>query len=268
MDASATAYRVTLRKGDPVIGIVEVREPSGDLAVREVHGASCDEVAGALELVVAMDFEAHRAVADAVASPTAGTAAHGASLSPVAPDKDIAEQRASGRSRTPGRRFSVTAGVGASGAFVGPQLAVDGEVVPAGGEQGVSFRLDARLGASLAWASVDNRLGDAAQFRRASGFLDLCVVRLAWGSLSAAACVRAEGGALHGSGSQQTTRPWWAAGALGTARWRLGSRAFVQAEAGAAAPLVHDRFLLDGDVVYAVPAVAVIGGAALGTHFP
>jgi hypothetical protein len=132
----------------------------------------------------------------------------------------------------------------------------------------VSPVVDVRLGASLAWASFGDALGNSAQLRRTSGFLDLCVARLGWGPFSAAACARAEGGALHGSGSLDATRPWWALGALGTARWGLGTRAFVQAEAGVAAPVVRDRFFLDGAVVYVAPRVDAIGSAALGVRFP
>jgi hypothetical protein len=266
-DLQATTYRVTLRSGDEPRGRVESRDPSGAPIVQELHGATCGEVADALALVVALAIDAQAAFASPPT--TAPPPPPPLARSPPSARPELPSNRPAGfTSRASRWAISSTVGVGITGPFVGPEAFVEGSLIPAAGDRGLSLLLDARIGASFAWSRAGNSFGDVAKLTRASALLDLCPLRLASGRFAASGCARGEAGALTGSGgSLQTTRPSLAAGAIIVAHWTFWDPVFVQLKGGAVVPFLRDRFLLDGIVVYTVSPVDALGSIALGARF-
>ena len=271
-DPLATTYRITLRSGDESRGQVESREPSGAPIVQALHGPTCDEVADALALVLALALDTR--AEDARAADASALTAAPLPSPPVArvpasaPRERAPDQPVDFRSRPPRWAISSTAGVGVTGPFFGPEAFLEASLVPASGDRSLSLLLDARLGASYRWSRAGNAFGDVAHLTRTSALLDLCPLRLASGRFEASACARGEAGALAGSGgSLDRTRSYLAVGALVVAHWTLWDRVFAQVEGGAVAPLVRDRFLLDGIVVYAVSPVDALGSVSAGVRF-
>jgi hypothetical protein len=260
-DPRATTYRVTLRSGDESTGRVESRDASGAPIVQELHGTTCGEVADALALVVALELDAR--AADAAVPPSS------LASSPASAPRELPSDRPVGLTpRTSRWAISSTVGFGVTGPFVGPEAFLETALVPAAGDHGFSVLFEARLGASFTWSRIGDSFGDVAQFARTSALLDLCPLRLASGRLVASACARGEAGTLAASGgSLQTTRPSFAGGALVVAHWTLWDPVFVQLEGGAVVPFAHDRFLLDGFVVYPVSPVDALGTVAVGARF-
>jgi hypothetical protein len=75
-------------------------------------------------------------------------------------------------------------------------------------------------------------------------------------------------GALTASGgSQQRPRPSPAGGTLVVAHWTFWGPVFVQLDGGAVFPFLHDRFRLDGFVVYTVSPVDALGSVSVGARF-
>jgi len=266
VEPQATTYRVTLRSGGESTGRVERREPSGEPIVQELHGRTCDEVADALALVIALAIDARTVDAN---PRTAGPSPPPTVPSPAPTHREVPSYRAAGPMFAASTSaISSTVGVGVSGPFVGPEAFLEAVLAPATGNRGISLVLDARLGASFNWSMARDSFGDVAQFTRVSAVLDLCPLRLVSGRLVASACARGEAGALRASGgSLDTSRPALAAGALVVARWTLWNPVFVQLEGGVVVPFVRDRFLLDGIVVYAVSRADALGAVAVGARF-
>ncbi len=262
----AMTYRVTLRSGDGSTGRVASRESSGAPIVQELHGAGCGEVSDALALVVALAIDGRTADASAV---TAAPPRRALASSPASAPVEVAADPPVGLGAHVSRwTISSTVGVGVNGPFVGPEAFVEMSRVRAAGDHGISFLLDARLGASFGWSAAGDSFGDVAQFTRASALLDVCPLRVATGRLAASACARGEAGAISGSGgSIQSMRPSVAGGALVVAQWTLWRPVFVQLGAGAVVPFLHDRFLLDGIAVYTVSPVDALGSLAVGARF-
>jgi hypothetical protein len=280
--AADRAYRVTLRSGNPATGRVETAAPDGSWVPRELSGRSCAEVADALELVVTLDLDVQTPpsplppltqtqvpVTPPVTRPPPGP--------PVIAVESRVLRDAPARRRWPGELYT-SVGMGANAGvtpnvLLGPEAFIEARLGPLT-THALAMALDARLGFSLGFSSVEGPGGDAARFTQTIGLLDLCPVHLASGRFDASACMRAEAGAVQSSGvgmqvSLQTTRPWLGAGALVLGRWEPVRPFFVQVEGGAVAGLVRDTFVFDDGQtpVYAVPAVGPVGAASVGARF-
>jgi hypothetical protein len=202
-------------------------------AVRDVRGATCDEVVAAIALVAALAIE------EQAPKPEPRV------VTPVVPD--------------PERRWRLAAG-GGVGMFTGmaPTARMGAPIfLEAAREHGPQLRLAFDL------TTRDDVIDDAGStsFRWTAGRIDGCPFVWERGAFELAPCLGLELGVTNARGvdvamAAASDRPWITPAAILRLGVRFG-RATVAAEGSVGAPLVRDRFLIGPDVtVYQVPAIA------------
>lgn len=268
-------------------GDVRITRGGRTFAQRKVTGASCDEVTQALSLVVALAFDPAARVdlppepahddappAPAPAPATAAAAPAPAIIAPLAAPRP-AERPDVDRAPHPRWRFGIAGhatalGVAAPGATLGYGGFVDLERDAAG--LSPSFRAGLlRSDGSVASSSPGIGADITWTLARAS----VCPFRVDLvRSVSLRPCAGVDAGSMaaHPTGlaaGRDRARPWVAASAAVRLAWSPVRAAFVEAEAGAAAPFVRDELAVDPTVsLYRAPSLVGAAQFAAGVRFP
>lgn len=246
----------TFRTGGGVRGQLTVRNPDGDLSVREVPGTDCQEVASAMALIAAL-----------MVDPLAGGPQHASvkgksaalATAPPAATPTLwslrAEQRLTLRSA------------------IAPQLAWG---------QGLGLMVTRESGAlrpSLALSVLASRATavaehGAAELDWAAGQLTLCPVGRRPGQRwDVRACAALQLGRLRGRGFQTANRGTksivWSSAALELqARYQLLEPLWLGLELGLSKPFTRERFyLLPEETLHRVPAWGWNAGLGVGVRF-
>lgn len=273
--AVSIAVRIGASPGAPVAGRLEIREPDGTRQERAVESATCDEVAKALALVVALYLDPDATIAPEPPAPPPP---------PPTPPRRSAEPPPPAPP-PPARGYAVGIGAGAAVGLLGglaPAVAplgrLFGEVTvarPNEGSGGLASRLrpSARLSFDAATATGDVAAGTQRYFLFA-GSLRLCPLDVrAEGTLHLGPCGGLQGGVHRGvsegvPNARAQDKPWLAPSATVHASLSVAERVTVELEAGAVFPLVHTRFFLGPDVtLWKVPAVTGTANAAMTVWF-
>jgi hypothetical protein len=272
-------------------GRVTIQDRDGRQLRRDVTGASCEEVADVLALVVALAIDPHATLAPRTpqSAPTASGSAQenapspSATPAPVAPTASAApdappvheEARQSIARDRASRTFFLAAGAGASGrSGVTPAVLFGSHVF-----------VEARV-ATDTWSALRLRLsfertasgmldvdGGGARFTWTAARADTCVAGWRKGSASISPCFGAEAGTLEAAGSnidhaRGATRPWLAIGPLVRAAWRLVDPLYLAFDVSAHAALVRPQFFFEPNAtVYDVPLFGAGAGLSLGAFF-
>lgn len=261
-------------------GQIEFIDVDGSSARRSVAGATCDEVASSLALIMALSIDdrvAQTAARDQEPSPSPPPAAVSA------PTKETAPALAASGTTRPAPpepralhlrwQFGLNAGVLN---WVSPSVApMFGGFAELGvREHGGALRLsafDARQTAVV-------RTGAEAHF--ATDWLRLELCPLAFGvapHVALSPCVAFDGGVLsaRASGSalvrKTSSAQFWAAGvALARLSWEIKGRFVLGLDGELAVPLVRKDFVLNNPrtTVFQVPTVGVGAKAGVGVRFP
>lgn len=249
----------TFRERDGVRGQLTVRKPDGDLSVREVPGASCEEVESAMALIAALMVDPLATGAPVRQRPRspAGPSAP-AERAPVAP--------------TPPWSLRVEHRLIAQSA-VAPRVAWGqaGRLVLT--RESGSWRPSLGLAAHFARATRSAPTGSA-ELEWAAAQLSLCPAEARPGSRwELRACAALQLGRLRGLGFQ-TERPaaqaifWSAAGAQLEGRFELVGPLWLGWEGALTFPFTRERFYLDpGQTLHRVPAWAASAGLGMGLCF-
>ena len=234
-------------RGDHYVGTLAVEDGGARAADRTLTAPRCDDLVGALALVVALAIDPQ------------------AIFAPEAPPVDAPPVTPAPRPRW------------GFGAEVRGHVA--GGVTPGallGG--GVELRLVRRglghvgLGA-LAGRDREDTAGGVARFTWIAGRATACWQAYAR-RIEADTCAHLEAGGLDAEGAgivgaQGATRLWLAAGAHGSTRWPARSRAFAELQLGITVPLVYHHFYFNPDVtVHRTPALIPWLGVGAGLRFP
>ncbi len=259
----------------------------GDAAgARQFTGARCDEVVDALALALAVALSGQaRRDEPPPAAPSPATSSSAPAPVRMPPQSPARLQPRPTALAAPVRRQRVAASVhrapwhGAAVASFGIAGDVAPDVAPIGR---VAFELrqgGTRLLSPSLRASVDYAQGEASDptfvsFRRITGGLELCPLRLAIRdpALSLEPCVGARAGAhageLHLGGSASTF--WLSVDALARARWAPSPGWFVELSGGAELPATLNRFWVEHPAqgtrrrAFLVPQVAGIAAVGVG----
>jgi hypothetical protein len=221
---------------------------------REIAGASCEQVAAALALVLAMSLSDDEEAQPAL-EPEGATAsrAEATDTRPTAvtgepqPTTVVAVARAEpGKTARP--RAALAAGaflLTTSGALPNQNLGlgVHLEIVSPSLR---SFRVTAQREAVI----TDGSPG--ASFELYSSQAQVCPAAWGW-RLQLIGCAAAEVGLMRVSGlaameTQSVSRPWLAVGALARIRYPIGDRLSADLSAGAVLPVQRDRFYFEPDL--------------------
>jgi hypothetical protein len=289
---------VRIEAGPPFAGRLVVRRGDVVEGTRDVHAASCAEVADALTLMVQLAVDPSAALdAPAPSATPAPVTSGSASTSPVEPTaiapKRIAPQPApppppvvapteTRPAEAPQAGFRAPLRTLYLGVDIAIAMAVSPQTLVAPspyfgwrwpGGHGV-LEPGFRLAFVYATSGEVEAAGGAAQFTWTVGRVDGCV--LSWpppGPAHVLACARLEAGALTGDGSivpgaLSRTRGWLAAGPLLRAEWAPVGTLFFDADI---APMFHvtdDRFYFAPNAtVYTVPVSGLEAAVGLGVHF-
>ncbi len=278
-DDAHRAFSVSLSgNGESWTGRLQVESAGQAASTRTVSGNSCEEVAEAMALVVAVAIDPR-----ATLSPTEPETQTVPTEEPVreAPRDAIVELKpraevAKEAPVVPAASTRWRVGLGAQLALQRGQapgvlwtlppfleLQLDGPDAP-----DPVFRLSVGRG-----ADEEDVSQAAARFTWTFARAETCA---AWdaGDLRLVPCAMAEGGALRGAGRgvdspRAETRPWFVLGMLGRTQWLLTPGFFVEAQGSVGAPLVRDRFYLEPNAtVHHVPVVTWGGAIGMGAIFP
>lgn len=275
IDEQSRVLTVKIERGAATSeGHLRMRALDGQETARDVQGATCEEVTSALALIaaVAIDPEANaeaqapsNAPAPVILVPSFPLAG------PPSPPPPPAPPRIVRRPRAEVSRWRLAAGAELALAFATAPSTL------------VGFRgfLDVRRVGPTSWqpsarlsfvttngAEVATSLGTA-RISWTSGRADACLFRVpARSAFGVEPCAFFELGALRGSGSNtedpaNQTPVWAAPGALLRASGVLFERLILEAEGGAGAPLVRDRFFFGPDAT-AFRVQSVTGSFAVG----
>jgi hypothetical protein len=282
-------------QGGEFLGEMRVVDRRGQLTVRTVSAARCDEVASALAFITSISI-------DPKASATPPPPAPPSSPSPPAPDPSTpsappsveppavispAPARADASVETPPvapaphgwRRngWHLTAGVAASAQGLGAPSAVIGDSVFLGIAIDTNrlFSPEVRLAVTRASSGNLDAGPGHANLTWTVAHVEACPVRWpARGSLDFRPCAEGDLGALAAvtvgvPRGQSRTRPWGALGGLARVEWVPFEPLVLGAEVSLSAPLVREVFFVaPTPAVYQAPAVVAEGGLALGMRFP
>ena len=280
-------------------GRVTIRDRDGRELRREVEGASCEEVADVLSLVVALAIDPHASLAPHAPASTAAAPATPSALptapapspssvpapsstaAPPAPAADEPPVRA-----RPGRReapvdptartpWSWATGVGASASTaVVPSLLFGPRVfVEVGGVVDVWSSPRLRLSFERTASGRLDAGGGAVRFTWTVARADGCVAGWRDGHLRFSPCLGVEVGALEAAGAdvdhaRGATRPWVAVGPVARFSWAFAGPFFLELDASARAALVRSQFFFQPNTsVYDAPVLGVGLGLALGSSF-
>ena len=270
-------------------------DANGARGSREMLGASCDEVLGALGLVLALTVDptgpatgpVHEVPPRAQASPSDLPPRPGDLPSPPSAAPASAPPSSSGshaEGATPDARpwhpahGSLAAGGGAvTSGGVGPGAMLGGTIFAEVGLPARSpWQPAVRIGAQRASSStVHAGASGAARFTWTVATLDACPLRWSRGRFSLSPCARVDAGVLAGSGSsiarpRDDSRLWLDAGAVARGEWAFAPPLFLGADAAALVAITRPRFHFDvPDVtVDQAAAVGVTASAHFGGRFP
>jgi hypothetical protein len=270
-ESAHRVFSVSLsNEGEEWTGRLQVQAGGETPTMRTVSGGSCEEVADAMALVVAVAIDPRRSLAvESVEEPEPA----GEMTTPEPPV--VARPGPVGEPKAPVARWR--AGLGAQVALHGGPAPEPMWTVPLFFEWCFDrhqspdplFRVSVGRGALTA-ASL---LGSSARFSWTFARVEGCA---AWqvGDFRLAPCAMVEGGALRGAGQgvdvpRAKTRPWFVAGLVGRGQWVVTPGLFVEGQASLGTPLVRDRFYLEPDTTVHDVAYLTWGGAiGLGAHFP
>ena len=248
---------------------------------RHVPGEDCVSVVEAAALIAALVLDPHAATgplrasvgampAVPVASARAQAPVDANANRPVAPEADIAPERAPAAAREPEQRFHIGAfGAATLNGAVAPDLTPGVALGVRLRENGGSV-LAPLFGLDAEFASTSSIRGErgSASFTWWAARLSGCPVRWRNESLAVRPCAIFDAGIVHASGEEtirgrEYTLPWFAPGVLGRFEWRATPIAGFAFEAGATFPLFRDRYVfLPDEVVHEVPPVGLT--ASLG----
>jgi hypothetical protein len=285
-----SAFDVEVDAGHPAYGRVIVGDPHRPDGTRRVQADTCDEVADALALVVALAIDPspplpplalvdggppapEAAVSPAVAPPVPSPSVE---LDPTPPGRGAIEEL---RPRSSPARHAppavLSAGLDAAvDVGVSPAMLVGLSVYAGWTSRSTTlFSPSLRLALDRAQSGTLSAPGGTAAFTWSVGRLDACPVARVSHGLRVTACARVEAGALEVSGGNivapmTKTRFWLATGALARGQWTFFEPLFLNIEAGADLRATSDRFYFFPDTtVYRVPWVGVSAAAGLGAYF-
>jgi hypothetical protein len=286
-------FDVEVDAGHPASGRLTVGDFRHREGARRVQAETCDEVADALALVVALAIDPRAPLAPPMPLSTSHEGSSPAADAGVAPpvaspiprqtvplDRPPITQSAveDARPRSPPDRRSqkaLSAGLDAAldlgvspVPLFGPSLNV--------GWQSTNLALfspSLRLAFDRAVSGTISVPNGTAAFTWTVGRLDACPVARVLHRLRLTACLRIEAGTLEVAGGdiiapQTKLRLWLATGALARGEWTFLEPLFVNIEAGGNIRATNDRFLfLPDTTVYRVPLVGVSAAGGLGAHF-
>ncbi len=274
-------------------------EAGGGEAAREMVGDSCDEVVGALGLVLALAIDPMASLASPVstgqpmANPAAARAVRAFPIAdplvaPAAPEIGAhagrtalaspagVDQTSLSSSAAPARiQFAAGGGVASTLGVAPSPMAGFALFVEAAPALASSWLPLLRLGVQQAWSgAVDVTGAGSARFSSTVGTLDACPLRWGTDRLALMPCVRLDGGVLGGRGSNiahpsSSERLWFDAGAVARLRWAFAWRLFADLEAGALVPITRPRFHFDAPDLSA-PQPGLVGAVTafhLGSRF-
>ena len=273
-DAPARRFVVELApRAARVHGRLLVTAVNGETAVREVDGATCDEVAEALALMTALAIDPHASLAPiprpAPPSPPP----------PAPPAPPLATMNAAVAEKPlqpPSSRWRLAAGAhaGAAGG-VAPVLAA-----------GMDAFVDATLARASVWSPSARLLlaynealpvsttAGTAKFWRLVGGLALCPLRLEViaSTLALVPCAALDVGAVDATGTdtpngRHERRTWLDTGITGRLEWAVGARVSLEVEGGALFPLFRYHSTFPTLAVYDTPLVAGFAGAGAAVRF-
>ena len=276
----ARSFTVHIEEGDAVSGRLVVREADGSEAVREMGGARCDDVVRSLAVLVALALEPF---VPTVPEPTVREAPPSGSPVPgfavadpgVESSPELPEGDATARPPRTGWRLDISGeGTLSKGAApsLDPGLALYVEALDESPHfLAPSIRVGFEIGATEGVSYVS-------AFKRIVGRLDACSLRAVlsrpWSddAFTLEPCARLDVGRIVVGSTQdwgevEARRLWIAPAALLRLRW-TSPRFFVEAEGGAAFPLVRERFSFSGYVSgvpdFVVPPIAMTTGLGFG----
>jgi hypothetical protein len=234
-------------------GTLRVRSTGEPLeSVRRVEGASCEEVADALSLVVALTFDP-----DSLASVPAPQPEP--QRPPEIVPKPTGPSTRGPEPPTPPERWRWSAGAR------GTLAAIDEHPVGAGlfveiAKGRTSRALALRLG--LTTLETTATVGEtSARFRWLFATPEVCLLRVRSGPISIFPCLGAAVGALSSSpirgapDGRSFLRPWLAPRAVVRGRLALAPRLGLELEATLDVPIVRDSYAFAGVRTYSVPVV-------------
>ena len=256
-------------------GELTSRDPDGTTSTREVSADTCEEVVGALALVLALAIDL-RAPPDAPAeTPLAVAPTEEPVPEPRAPAvaEALAPSTPAARSRFGGGTGLASTGGIAPAALLGPAIFVEATF-----GLGPALRPTLRLGAQRAGSgAIEAPNGGSARLTWTVGTLDACPVTWtpAGDRLELSPCARLDAGVLVGSGAnvahpRDSTQAWLDAGLIARAEWAFARPLFADLEGGAVVMVTRPRFHFDApDVPIRQPApVGGVAAVALGCRFP
>jgi len=260
-------------------GQIEFIDVDGSSARRSVTGATCDEVASSLALIMALSIDdrvAQTAAREQESSPSPPPAATRAPTKEAGP-ADAASAATHKRLLEPAPlqfRFQFGLNAGALN-WVSPSVApVFGGFAELGAREHTS---SLRLSAFDARQTKVVRSGAEAHFATDWLRLDFCPLAFAIAPhVALSPCAAFDGGVLsaRASGSalvrKTSSASFWAAGvALARLSWEIKGRFVLGLEGELAAPLIrHDFVINHPDWRYQVPALGVGAKAGVGVRFP
>lgn len=302
-DAAANrSLTVVVQSGTPSRGRLRFAADGG-AAVREVAGATCDEVVSALALIAAVALERGVLIDDGetptateplpaepppVAAPvtppaTAPVTPPAAAPAAVPPTPGPQEDRDAAHGGTGGTGAPLRWAVGAQALLaggVGPALAGGGRAFA---EASIDVATRPALRASLAWLPGTDRgteLGTEREpergtvhFSLLAARLEACPVRLELRAFALSPCASFDAGRIGVSVSEPESRTigrvWLAPGALVRLGLSLTPVLALELEGGFIVPLDRYRFFFSPEpFVYKVPAISGSAGLGLAVRFP
>jgi len=281
-DEKETAVAITVRiatpPGGPVAGRLEIHEPDGARQERAVESATCEEVAKALALVVALYLDP-----DATTAPEPPTPAPQppsptpASVSPPPPRRHEASaetRRAAALELGAGAGGGIAGGIGPAAAPLGRafvEATIDGArtdgALPPWMRPSVRVSLD--VGTSTGEVAAGSQ-----RYLLLAGALRLCPVDLALGrGAHLGPCGALQAGVHRGTSggvpnARAQDKPWVAPSATLHASLALAEAVTVELEGGVVVPSIRTRFFLaPSTTLWRTPAVAPTGSAAVTLWF-
>jgi hypothetical protein len=291
---------VVAKEGPPAAGSMSVHGPEGDEEPRWIQGGSCENVADALALMVALTVDP-QATEPATATSGSSTAAAAAPAPPASvaevppsvpagpPVGTVASPRAPAPPVASAERpTNATRQIGSRPAThslsAGADLAVGTGVAPQALLAPSLFVGWTPLGAWIVAPSIRAQFvrtdtgtldvtGGGARFTWTAGRVDACGMFDATAALRVGPCARFEAGLLEVSGenvpaAQTQQSPWLAAGLVAHIEWTLIGPLFLDSEVG---PLFHvtaHRFFFRPDTTaYKVPFLGMDADLGLGVQF-
>jgi hypothetical protein len=270
--AAEVAKRTATRRPPRGVQITISRAAGGysgrltlDGLTRDLHAATCSELAQALALAVASAAEDE----DDETSPVPPGPARPSAVLPFSP---VWRSDEAFVPKTPPERaleLLLGGGIGATsvlGVGVSPELRLFGGI-----DHGRGWSL--RVGGSVVRSAERSTAVGSSRFERWAIQLEGCPATARHASLFISPCGRLTVGALRGMGesvenAESTSLLWLSVATGGRLGIDLGRRVFVEAEAQVVLPLLrHGFYVRPNEVVQRVPVLGVDGSIALGYRF-